>query len=137
MGDGRADVVSPMWYDPPTGFSVGTTLDEVVATGRAALISFPWYLTANASLGPSFEQLYLQDVQSNKTCRMAKSGGPDPECTCFGRSGDIEDGCYEVTDAADLKRVLGGEAALWGEQVDASNVDSAVLMATAVVAERL
>ena len=137
----RADTVvhlwfSPTWYDPPTGLPVAKTLEQVVVTGRDALISFPWYLNANASAGPSFESLYLQDVQSNKTCETGAHG--ELNCTCFGRNGDVEDSCYDVSDQPELlSHVLGGEAALWGEAVNGANVEAATFMAAAVVAERL
>ena len=123
---------SPEWYDPPTGLSVGKTVADVVRSGRSALVSFPWYLNANASAGPSFAALYLQDVDSNKTCASNGTGGVN--CTCLGRQGDVEDGCYDV---AGDERVLGGEAALWGEAVDGANLLPSVFMAAAVVGERL
>jgi len=133
----RADTVvqlwyNPAWYDPPTGKTVGKTVADVVRSGRAAVVSFPWYLSANASAGPSFAALYVQDVASNKTCAPDGAGGVN--CTCFGRRGDVEDGCY---DAAGDERVLGGEAAMWGEGVDGANLLPAVFMGAAVVAERL
>jgi hypothetical protein len=59
-------------------------------------------------------------------------------CTCFGRRGDIEGGCYDVSSQPDLlKHVLGGEAALWSEGVDRGNFEQAVMMAAGVAAERL
>ena len=143
---------SPAWYDPPTGLRVAKTVADVVATGRGALVSFPWYLNANATTGPSFESLWLQDVQSNKTCQPPGQMTKDvrhlssqeqeralgaANCTCYGRGGDVEDSCYDVTDAAQLARVLGGEAALWGEAVDAGNFERAAFLGSTVVAERL
>ena len=86
--------------------------------------------------GPSFESIYLQDVQSNKTCAPASAGDLTVNCTCFGRGGDVEDSCYDVS-GSELRLVLGGESALWGEGVDASNLNAATFMATSVVAERL
>ena len=113
-------------------------------------------LNANASAGPSFSALYLQDVQSNKTCSINNRNNSDGSndsssssstatrelsqaklnCTCLGRRGDVETGCYEVTGPG-LSRVLGGEAALWGEAVNADNLHAATFMAASVVAERL
>ena len=43
---------------------------------------------------------------------------------------------YEVH-GEQLKNVLAGEAALWGESVNAQNIGEATFMAAAVVAERL
>ena len=80
--------------------------------------------------------MYCQDVQSNKSC--VGIGGSAVNCTCYGRGGDVEKGCYEVSDPRVLDElVLGGEAALWGEAVDDMRLDGATFMAAAVVAERL
>lgn len=125
---------NPAWYDPPTGLPVGATAQQIVETGFPTLVSFPWYLSSNGSAGPSFESLYLQDVTSNKTCVTDPEGRF--ECTCYGRLCDLEEGCYEVR-KEDLHGVLGGEAALWGEMVDAANLQAALWMPAAVVAERL
>merc|ERR1712232_679266 len=50
--------------------------------------------------------------------------------------GDIENGCYEVV-GVQRDRVLGGEAAIWSEAVDATNLQTTAWMPVAVVAERL
>lgn len=106
---------SPSWYDPPTGLPVSKTVGEVAETGRDVIISFPWYLNVNATAGPSFASMYLQDVQSNKTCTMtteiaANNAEPSLQCTCYGRRGDVETGCYDVSNTPEvLNHVLGGE----------------------------
>ena len=109
-------------------------------------------LAANASAGPSFDSMWFQDVQSNLTCAVAKpststagragtgtmrSPMVELNCTCFGRHGDVESGCYDVSSQPDLQHVLGGEAALWSEAVDRDNFEQAVMMAAGVAAERL
>ena len=97
------------------------------------LVSFPWYLNVNATAGPSFESMYLQDIQSNKTCIPHTS----MRCTCYGRRGNVETGCYDVSGMPDLlKHVLGGEAALWGEESDGTTLEAGTFMAAAVVADR-
>ena len=98
---------SPEWYDPPTGLSVARTVHDIAKTGRDVLVSFPWYLSANASTGPSFDSMFFQDVVSNKTCASAADGSIN--CSCFGRRGDVEGGCYDVSGSPEeLKHVLGG-----------------------------
>lgn len=145
---------SPEWYDPPTGLPVARSVADIAATHHDVLVSFPWYLAANASTGPTFDSMWFQDVQSNLTCAIANPGSatsaqdgsraetgiPQQQlnCTCFGRRGDVEHGCYDVSDQPELlKHVLGGEAALWGEAVDGGNFEQAVMMAAGVAAERL
>ena len=106
-------------------------------------------------------------MQSNKTCRPvgrsdsnsansndsnanahSNSGGAafnSFNCTCRGRRGDPERGCYDAgldpatgdPDPAALALLLGGEAALWGEGVDGRNLEAAVFMGACAVAERL
>ena len=106
---------------------------QVAETGRDVLVSFPWYLNVNATAGPSFESMYLQDIQSNKTYIPHTS----MRCTCYGRRGNVETGCYDVSGMPDLlKHVLGGEAALWGEESDGTTLEAGTFMAAAVVADR-
>jgi hypothetical protein len=134
---------SPEWYDPPTGLPVARTVQEIAETGRDVLVSFPWYLSANASSGPSFESMWFQDVVSNKTCTSTAAAAAneknntdtkttglqksssntmktqqqqeqqhDLNCTCFGRRGDVEASCYDVSGSPELlERVLGAEIA--------------------------
>lgn len=111
----------------PSGSALKAT---IAASGRDVLVSFPWYLNANATAGPSFRALYLQDVVSNKTCSYINN---TLKCTCYGRRGDVEASCYDVSSKPDLlEHVQGGEAALWGENVDGSTVTGAAFMASAV-----
>eukprot|EP01047_Picozoa_sp_COSAG01_P076434 COSAG01_NODE_13419_length_1588_cov_1.441236_1_plen_278_part_00 len=49
-------------------------------------------------------------MQSNKTCTPAAAGVAAAgriNCTCYGRRGDLEDGCYELQGEA-LENLLGG-----------------------------
>lgn len=100
-----------IWQAP----SGGVTVADVVSAGQRGLVSPGWYLD---HLDQTWIDMYAIEPLSN--CSAATTGS-----------------CFNITNPAEVQRVLGGEAAMWGEQVDQTNFESRVWPRTAAVAERL
>ena len=105
------DAIVHIWQ-APTG---GVTVADVVATGLRGIVSPGWYLD---HLDQTWVDMYAIDPLTN--CSAASGGA-----------------CFNITDPAEAAVVLGGEAAMWGEQVDQTNIEGRVWPRAAAVAERL
>jgi hexosaminidase len=100
-----------IWQDP----SGGVTVEDVVSQGVHGIVSPGWYLD---HLDQTWQDMYAIDPLTN--------------CTA-----GVTSGCFNITNPAEVALVLGGEAAMWGEQVDETNIASRVWPRAAAVAERL
>ena len=111
--------------------------------GFASLVTLGWYLDNTASLN-SWEAAYAREPLTNKSCTYDPSSGRELSCACACPSGPWRDGachCYDLrpghAPSAQRAKVLGGEAPLWGEHIDASNLLPRAFPRASAVAERL
>ncbi|KAH3758655.1 beta-hexosaminidase subunit A1 [Pelomyxa schiedti] len=93
------------------------TIGDAANAGYRTLLSHGWYLDRQIPLPPKvhyeFEDTWKDFYDNDPTSNI---GDVPPE---------------------NLKNIIGGEAAMWGEQVDASNIQSRIWPRTAAIAERL
>jgi hexosaminidase len=102
-----ADTVVEVWKDQPT-------LESVIAAGHQAIYAAPYYLDKQIPGQPTFYEWV--DTWKN-----------------FYASDPTE----QLQSSANKHLVIGGEAAMWSEQVDSANFDSRVWPRASAVAERL
>jgi len=107
--------------------------------GFEALVTLGWYLDAVADLN-SWEAVYVREPLTNQSCTY-DSHHREVSCECKCPSGPWRDDkchCYDLRGKADAAaKVLGGEAPIWGEHIDASNLESRAWPRASAVAERL
>ena len=104
--------------------------------------SSAWYLN---DAGLMWDAAYAQDPATNLSCTYPP--GAPPNCTCFAEHAADDPGgashatsldcCYDITRPDELARVLGGEGCLWGEHINASNLQAFAWPAGLGIAERL
>lgn len=109
-----AQAVVHIWEAP----SAGVTVLDVIKKNHKTIVSPGWYLD---HLDQTWADMYVIDPTTNCTSAAAASAGR----------------CFNITDPTEAALVLGGEAAMWGEQVDGNNFSPRVWPRTAAVAERL
>ena len=84
--------------------------------------------------------MYEREPLTNQTCTYDERG-KEVQCECKCPSGPWRDGkchCYDLRKLpAQAARVLGGEAPLWGEHIDADNLQPRAFPRASAVAERL
>ena len=87
---------------------------------------------------------YLIDPATNETCTYNASTG-EARCDCY-EYGNVTNtsqhggggGCYNIQDDDPrFKDILGGEACMWGEGINATNIHRAAWPGGLAVAERL
>jgi len=128
---------SPTWYEPSNGQPICINMSGIVSRGYKGLKSDGWYLHK----GDDWRRSYMSDPATNKTCTYEKG---QPKCTCW-NEGNITNttlhpggtNCYDITDPDMLKNLWGGEACIWGEKVNASNINQVAWPAGLGIAERL
>lgn len=155
-----ADTVIEQWLEPPWNWAnlsaitgTGGYLGRPDATaaawpaadraGFASLVTLGWYLDSTANLN-SWEDAYAREPLTNKTCTYDAASGRELKCDCECPSGPWRDGvchCYDLRPGhappTQRAKVLGGEAPLWGEHIDASNLLPRAFPRASAVAERL
>jgi len=92
----------------------GTTLQKVIDQDYQALVAYPYYLDKQLP-NPNSKHYLWGDTWMDFY-------EADP---------------YDYVNGNNLRNIIGGEAAMWGEQVDATNIDSRVWPRACAVAERL
>ena len=147
-----AETVIEQWLEPPWNWANLSSITGVGYIGRpdalwpagrtgfSSLVTLGWYLDNTASLN-AWEQAYAREPLTNKSCTYS-ADGKELQCDCKCPSGPWRDGvchCYDLryAPAAQTEKVLGGEAPLWGEHIDASNLLPRAFPRASAVAERL
>ena len=115
-----------LWQSP----SGGVTLEDVVNAGMRGIVSPGWYLD---HLDQTWQNMYAIDPLTNCSTATVPSSSSSPAASL----GDSARGCFNITDPTKVGLALGGEAAMWGEQVDETNLEARVWPRAAAVAERL
>lgn len=148
-----SDVVIEQWLEPPWNWAnlsaitgegyIGRTDAAWPAghTGFSSLVTLGWYLDNVGQLN-SWDGVYAREPLTNKSCTYDGATGKELACDCTCPSGPWRDGqchCYDLrhAPAAHVAKVLGGEAPLWGEHIDASNLLPRAFPRLSAVAERL
>jgi len=123
------DTIIEIWYAPQWEWA--TTMD-VVRAGFRGLQSNGWYLDGGEIF--DWPSAYAVEPLTNLTCTYAyirASHDIVSNCTCATRT------CFEIRNADEVARVLGGEAPIWGEHVDAAVLPFRAWPRASAVAERL
>jgi hexosaminidase len=89
------------------------TLQQVVSSGLQALVAYPWYLDKQIPDPPSVHYEWVDTWQDMYNAEPLTGVTTNPQL------------------------VIGGEACMWGEQVDSVNIDSRIWPRAAGVSERL
>eukprot|EP00040_Diaphanoeca_grandis_P019584 m.103453 g.103453 ORF g.103453 m.103453 type:complete len:593 (+) comp27500_c0_seq1:48-1826(+) len=136
--------LNPVWnwanLSAITGDSYATTNDTWPRghKGFRALTTNGWYLDATDDF--DWSDRYTQEPLTNQTCTYS-TATPEGNCSCSCPENPFRDGkchCFDLRyDDDKIKLVLGGEACLWGEHIDASNVQTRAFPRASAVAERL
>jgi hexosaminidase len=109
--------------------------------GFRALSTNGWYLDSTPSIN-EWTAEYTVEPLTNKSCVYTSDApGATSNCTCTCPEGPWRDGkcyCFDLrNDPIHGEMVLGGEAALWGEHIDESNLMVRAWPRASAVAERL
>lgn len=138
-------MVVEQWLAPPWNWA---NLSSITGTGYIgrnvswpqgfrALTTNGWYLDSTAVNG--WEAVYGMEPLTNASCTYS-TDAPQGQCRCQCPEGPWRDGychCFDLRGTVAAQRVLGGEAPLWGEHIDASNIFPRAFPRLSAVAERL
>ena len=112
-----------LWYGPTD--TSWDNITAIVSAGLTGINSWSYYLWGN-----SFASMYAVDVLTNKTCDYTTT-----PATCVCNPPDAIE-CYDLR-ASDLRSlVAGGEAAMWAENVDRTNIVSTIFPQISAASER-
>ena len=106
-------------------------MSYVVTQGFRGVKTDDWYLS---DPGVTWQAAYAADPLTDAVCTYA---GGVQNCTCTQKPDPAYYGCFNIVDPALVARVIGGEACVWGEQADATNVLQLLWPRVSAVAERL
>ena len=105
----------------------------VVEQGFRGVKSDSWYLS---SPGLDVWDAYAADPLTDAVCTYLGSP-PVQNCTCTQKPDPSYSGCFNLVYQTLDERVIGGEASVWGEQADATNVLQLLWPRVSAVGERL
>ena len=106
-------------------------MSYLVQSGFRGVKSDDWYLSNPAV---AWDDAYAADPLTNAVCSYAAGW---PNCTCTQQPDPDQYGCFNITEPELVARVIGGEASVWGEAADETNVLQLLWPRASAVAERL
>ena len=117
--------LAPAWEWWNTSFAVEQGFRAVKCDG--------WYLS---SPGLDVWDAYAADPLTDAVCTYLGTP-PVQNCTCTQKPDPDYYGCFNIVNASLIERVIGGEASVWGEEMDATNLMQLLWPRVSAVAERL
>ena len=105
----------------------------VVEQGFRGVKCDDWYLS---SPGLDVWDAYAADPLTDAVCTYLGEP-PVQNCTCTQRPDPSYYGCFNIQSQTLIDRVIGGEASIWGEQADATNLLQLLWPRVSAVGERL
>ena len=105
----------------------------VVEQGFRGVKTDSWYLS---DPGNDISSIYGADPLTDADCKYIGEP-PVQNCTCSQRPDPDYYGCFNIKNQTLIDRVIGGEACVWGEQMDETNLMQLLWMRVSAVAERL
>ena len=123
------DTALHVWLEPQWEWY---NMSFVVSLGFRGVKCDDWYLS---DVSTTWQHVYAADPLTDAVCTYDDTGTQN--CTCTQPPDPIEYGCFNIKDPALIERVIGGEASVWGEQMDATNVMQLLWPRASAVAERL
>jgi hexosaminidase len=124
------DTALHVWFDPAWEWS---NMSFVVEEGFRGVKCDSWYLSDTTL---DIWSAYAADPLTDAVCTYAGEP-PVQNCTCQEKPDPTDYGCFNIADPSLIERVIGGEASVWGEQVDATNLLQTLWPRASAVAERL